>query len=369
MASSISVDEFIALNDEIAGLVRAGVPLDSGLARWSRDVGGRLGRVTAELSAAAERGESLDQSLVALEGQMPAVYRAVIAAGLKSGRLPAALESVSTSARHLQAARGMLGLALIYPLALLLLGYGLALILLRWVLPAILLLYDRTPPRFWAALLGGADRLFAAHIPIPLTGLGVPVLWLPPLVLLAIVAMWWWRTRSAMLIETSVAQRWLAWLPRAGRVARQARTASLAELLGLLVEQGVPLGEAIRLAVACAGERRLQRSAEQAATAIEQGAALDAEAEPLAAFGPSIAWLLSTGHNQRTFTAMARHVAATRRSNLALEIVWLRDYLPILLAIIVGGAIAALLAVALFLPFTQLMDALSESTSNSLRIR
>jgi len=369
VASSISVDEFIALNDEIAGLVRAGVPLDSGLARWSRDVGGRLGHVTAELSAAAARGESLDQSLEALDGPLPSVYRAVVVAGLKSGRLPAALESVSTSARHLQAARGMLGLALIYPLVLLLLGYGLVLILLRWLLPAILLLYDRTPPRFWRALIEGADRAFAAQISIPLTNLAVPVLCLPPLVLLAIVALWWCRTRSAMLIETSVTQRWLSWLPRAGRVARQARTASLAELLGLLVEQGVPLNEAIRLAVACAGERRLQRPAEQAAKAIEEGAALDAQAEPLATFGPSIAWLLSTGHSQRTFTAMARHVAATQRSRMALEIAWLRDYLPILLAITVGGAIAALLAVALFLPFTQLMDALSQSSSNSMRIR
>lgn len=369
MASSISVDEFIALNEEIAGLVRAGVPLDSGLARWSRDVGGRLGRVTAELSAGAARGESLEQSLAALEGQMPAVYRAVVAAGLKSGRLPAALESVATSARNLQAARGMLGLALIYPLVLLLLGYGLALMLLRWVLPAIMLLYDRTPPRFWAALIKGADKLFATGIPIPGTTLSLPVLWLPPLAVLGIVAVWWWRTRSAMLVESSASQRWLAWLPRAGRVARQARTASLAELLGLLVEQGVPLGEAIRLAVACAGERRLQGPAEQAATAIERGETLDAQSVPLTAFGPSIAWLLSSGHNQRTFTAMARHVAATQRNRLGLEIAWLRDYLPIFLAITIGGAIAALLAVALFLPFTQLMDALSQSTSNSIRIR
>lgn len=369
MARSISVDEFIALNDEIAGLVRAGVPLDAGLARWSRNVGGRLGRVTAELSEAAARGESLDRSLASLEGQMPAVYRAVVAAGLRSGRLPAALESISTSARHLQAARGMLGLALIYPLVLLLLGYGLALVLLRVVLPALLLLYDRTPPRFWATLVAGADKLFAMQIPIPLTELGFPVLWLPPLVLMLIVGMWWWRTRSAMLVESSVTQRWLTCLPRAGRVAQQARTASLAELLGLLVEQGVPLPEAIRLAVACAGERRLQGPAEQTAKAIEQGATLAARAQPLASFPPPIAWLLSTGHKQRTFATMARHVAATQRGRLALEVAWLRDYLPIVLAITVGGAIAALLAVALFLPFTQLMDALSLTPTSSLRIR
>jgi type II secretory pathway component PulF len=172
-----------------------------------------------------------------------------------------------------------------------------------------------------------------------------------------------------LLVDASASQRWLTWLPRAGRIARQARTASLAELLGLLVEHGVPLPEAVRLAGGCCGGGRLQRSADQVAAAIEQGAAIDASAEPAAALGPSIAWLLASGWDQRTFVARARHVAATQRSRLALEITWLREYLPIVLSITVGGAVVALLAVALFLPFTHLMEAISQSTQGSMGIR
>jgi hypothetical protein len=54
---------------------------------------------------------------------------------------------------------------------------------------------------------------------------------------------------------------------------------------------------------------------------------------------------------------------------LALEITWLREYLPIVLSITVGGAVVALLAVALFLPFTHLMEAISQSTQGSMGIR
>lgn len=369
MASSISVDDFVALNDEIAALVRAGVPLDKGLARWGRDAGGRVGRITTELSAAAARGEPLEQSLTRLDVRLPEVYRAVVVAGVKSGRLPSALESLSAAARRLQEARALVGLAMIYPLALLLLGYGLLLLIVGWVLPVLMQLYDGNPPPFWNAVVTGGERLIAAELPIPFTQLAMPAVIVPPVVLLALALLIWWRTRSAVLLDRASSSWWLVWAPRARRVARHARTASLAEMLALMVESGVPLGEAIRLAAACTVDKRLATAAEQTGLAIEQGSTLDSQRTPLTAFGPSIAWLLGGNHQQHTFVTMANHLASTNRSKLSLEIAWLRDYLPIWLSIFVGGAVALLLALALFLPYTQFIHALSESTSTSVRVR
>ena len=40
----ITLDQLVALNDEIAALVRAGVPLDRGLRSLGEDLPGRLGR-------------------------------------------------------------------------------------------------------------------------------------------------------------------------------------------------------------------------------------------------------------------------------------------------------------------------------------
>ena len=48
----ITLDQLIALNDEIAALVRAGVPLDRGLRSLGEDLPGRLGRFARQLSAA-----------------------------------------------------------------------------------------------------------------------------------------------------------------------------------------------------------------------------------------------------------------------------------------------------------------------------
>ena len=46
-AGRISIDELAALNDEIAALVRAGVPLDRGLLGAGGDLPGGLGRITS----------------------------------------------------------------------------------------------------------------------------------------------------------------------------------------------------------------------------------------------------------------------------------------------------------------------------------
>ena len=51
--SALSLDNLIALSDEIAALARAGVPLERGLAELGREMPGRLGRFAAELAGAA----------------------------------------------------------------------------------------------------------------------------------------------------------------------------------------------------------------------------------------------------------------------------------------------------------------------------
>jgi len=81
----ITLDQLIALNDEIAALIRAGVPLDRGLRSLGQDLPGRLGRFATQLSAQLARGESLTDALAEPKAKLPRLYRAVIeAAGQKA---------------------------------------------------------------------------------------------------------------------------------------------------------------------------------------------------------------------------------------------------------------------------------------------
>src|SRR5580693_1936284 len=63
-AAQLSADDLIALNEEIAGMARAGLPLDQGLAALAREMGrGRLQKVTAKIAADLHAGFTLPEAL------------------------------------------------------------------------------------------------------------------------------------------------------------------------------------------------------------------------------------------------------------------------------------------------------------------
>ena len=88
---SIALEDLIAFNDEMAALIRAGVPLDQGLRSMRHEVPGRLGKLTTLLSERLEKGESLEHALGEMGDTVPPIYSAVVIAGLRAGRLAAAL--------------------------------------------------------------------------------------------------------------------------------------------------------------------------------------------------------------------------------------------------------------------------------------
>ena len=368
MSNSISLDDLVALNDEILGLVRSGVPLEMGLAGWGRDLPGHLGRLAQRLGAASAEGKSLTQALADERPAIPRAYAAVVDAGLRAGRLPAALESVSDSMRSMREARSAVGLAVFYPLIVILLGYALfAVLALVWV-PSLVSIYESHPPRFLRFLSEGLAWLW--------TPLRIPVLDIPlippaailPAVLIAIAAIWWRRSSQAMVVDAATAKRWLGWLPVAPRLAHHSRSAALAEILGMLVEQDVPVQDAIVLAADCTGDTRLMSSAREASAAIMRGAPPEEYRHLLNDFPPLLSWLTVTHARQPMLAALARHCADTYRRRIARETQWLRDFLPIWLIAVVGGLVVLAYALSIFVPFTRLLEDLG-NVGPTLRIR
>src|SRR5688572_31403788 len=131
----VTLDQLAALSDEIAALARAGVPLDRGLQDLASDMPGRLGQIAEQIGKQVESGQPLEQVVAELSGALPPAYRAVLAAGLRAGRLPAALEGVAHSARRISQLRQAIGLSIVYPLVVLLVAWGLLVFVLTKLTP------------------------------------------------------------------------------------------------------------------------------------------------------------------------------------------------------------------------------------------
>src|SRR6187399_2138712 len=124
----VTPEQLIALNDEIATLVRAGLPLELGLRELRGGMPSALGRISYQISERLDSGQPLSKSLAETLPGLPRAYTAVVDAGLKSGNLPRALELLSKFVQQGLDLRQRIKIAFLYPLTGFLLAYALFLV-------------------------------------------------------------------------------------------------------------------------------------------------------------------------------------------------------------------------------------------------
>jgi general secretion pathway protein F len=349
MAGPITLDELLALNDEILALVRAGVPLEQGLADVGRDVRGSLGRISSLLAERMQRGESLPQALAASQEQFPPLYRAIVEAGIRSGRLAAALEEMSGSVRRLAALRRLVVLAMVYPLLVFFICYGLFLYFALNVAPTLLSAAPLPHPPAIVRAIG--------HVRDGIEWWG-PIL---PTIVLTAAVLWFYRSRRALVLEAGGAARIFAWVPSFRRLLHESRAAGFADTLALLVDHQVPLAEAVVLAAKCSGDARLILAAKQLAADVSDGivaggasSGTDRGADP-SDVPPLLRWLIATGSNQPALAKSLREAADTYRRRAVRRADWLRLYFPMLATVGIGGTVTAAYALSLFIPWTTML--------------
>jgi type II secretory pathway component PulF len=343
----ISLDQLIALNDEILALTRAGMPLERGLVETGADLPGRLRTVTSALGERMSQGETLTEALGSVDAGVPPVYRAVVEAGVRSGKLPFALEGLATFARGYAEARRLIGLALLYPLIVLVVAFSLFQFILTYVFPKFeVMMLDMgipLPPVLRFAIVFGQWVLrFSLLFPLGLV------------ILLGL----WLSTRRAVSLQRGRSGGLLRWVPWMGRLMAGFEAASFADLLALLVEHGVPYPEALRLA----GDASMARSSHDVAAAIERGDRPAAALRIRSDFPPLLRWVIATGPLQGDLVSALRQMGRRYRSDARFQADKMRILLPTILLLAIGATTTALYAVAVFGPLSTLWTSLSLPT-------
>ncbi len=351
----VSLDQLLALNDEIASLVRAGIPLDRGLTDWGREASGKLGTLAAQLSDRLRQGESLADIVAREHTAFPPVWRAVVLAGLRSGHLATALESLSHTSRRALELRRSIAYALIYPAIVV----SLAFVLLVFSMVTLVPVLAETSQELLGR--GSTIQMVASELAqwLPVWGWGIPlglILW----------ALWWWLGSGRLIRSyrgSGMRSRYMfrGYRPRASvrQTLIDGRMATFSEVLSMLEKHDIPLPEAIVLAADTSGDRALMGAARTLAKRVENGEKIQRREDLPRAFPPLLAWSVVAGLG-RSGMQRALTTSAEMYRRRALDAArWNTLYLPMLLTVVFGGGAVLLQVTIVFVPFINMLHQLA----------
>ena len=245
-------------------MARAGLPLDQGLSALARDMGqGRLQKVTKQLGDDLRGGLTLPQALDKQKGRVPPFYAALLTAGIRSGRLADVLGTLTLHARSVADMHSTIGSALLYPAVVLGVGFALLLFVATVVLPRFMKIFDDFKMRV----------PFVTRVLFFIGGHPWEVLVLPPVLVLLLIILARWGMGHSARGRTAWAS-FVYSLPLVGTLVRSARLAAFTDLLGILVDKGIPLPEGLHLAAEASSDPYLVEGAQQIEEELHQGVPL-----------------------------------------------------------------------------------------------
>lgn len=362
-SAAIRLEELLALNDEIGALIRAGVPLDLGLRQYGlinqpgipgeykekHPISVALGRLSSRLADRISAGDSL-QSAIDQEGDhLPGIYRAVVEAGVRAGRLPEALEALSVVARMLLSLHRQVIAALIYPAIVLTLVWLMLLAFAQFIIPTFLSTWENLRLESSSVI----DLLAMIRETLPIWGIGIPVVAIAGFVWLKIVGSRNSETPAGRLVDSRLHR--FAWIPG---VVKNYDQATFLHILSLLVEHETPLHESLILAGYSTGNRQIILESTTIAQRLQQGDSLQDALNSATRLPGFLRWMLRSGEESGRLTETLKLAADVYEKRAQRRAELLRVVLPVALTVFVAGGVTLLYGLVLFAPIRELYEKL-----------
>jgi type II secretory pathway component PulF len=346
--ASLSGEELIALNEEIAGMARAGFPLDKGLAAMARDMGyGRLKKITSVLADDLQSGLTLPQAL-AKQGQRVPPYAALVSAGVRTGKLHEVLAVLSQYARSMTDLRQVIFGAMVYPLMVIILSLSMIGFLIVYLVPE----FENLYADFRLKLPNLTEGLIQISKQ-PIHNLVVPVAGL----VLGMGAV------KIVLGRTPWGQRsWARFvysIPLFGTLIRSSRLAAFTELLAIMVDHEVPLAEAFRLAGAASHDPIMASAAKGVYQDLAEGQPLGIVMHRHHLVPELVAWMTSLGERRGTLGPTLHQASQLYKRQAEMRAALLRSAFPGFLILITALLMSGLFVIILILPLFYLIQNIS----------
>jgi type IV pilus assembly protein PilC len=343
----VSQTEFLVFNQELATLLRAGMPLVQSLDILRKRVENAVFRaVLDDIHERVRAGHSLSEAFEAQGSLFPGVYHASLMAGEKSGSLEQVIRRYVSYVKVISNVRRKTLSALIYPAIL---------VVLSLIVVSIILF--RVVPEF-AGFYGQFGRELPLVTRLIVGFSGFVVRWFPLIagVLVAgAIGVWTWIRRPT---QRARLDQVLLSLPIAGPTIRRFAASQAGRTLSTLLSGGIPLVNALGVTARAVGNQHMARELGVIEQQVREGRSLASAMADRGVF-PDVAVRMvevgeSTGALQDMLSSLADFFDEENDTKLGRFVTMVEPLLLVFMGLVIAG-----LLLALYMPLFQLSSVIS----------
>ncbi len=345
--SRISTREFLVFNQELATLLKAGMPLVQSLdILRQRMTNPLLKSVMDDVYERVRAGSSLSEAFEAQGSLFPGVYTASLLAGEKSGSLEQVIRRYVAYVKIISGMKRKTISALVYPAILL----GLS-----CVVVGIIVL--RVVPEF-----GAFYRQFDRELPlstriiVSISNFAVAYFFVVVLAIAAIVfgfVAWLKRPGNRRRFD-----KWILGIPMLGSIAQRFATSQASRTLATLLGGGIPLVNAIDVSARSISNQYMAQELTTAAQQVREGRALASAMLASGAFPDVAIKMVEVGESTGALQEMLNSLSEFYDEEIETSLTRFITIVEPALLVVMGIIIAALL-LSLYMPLFNLSSMIS----------
>ena len=338
----IGRQELLVFNQELATLLKAGMPLVQSLDILRQRVSNPTFKAVLDgVYEKVRAGTALSDAFGEHPDLFPGVYSASLMAGERAGNLDEVIRRYVAYEKVIGAVKRRTISALIYPAILVTMMLVLIGIIVLRVVPAFSEFYSnfgRQLPLSTRIIIGISN--FAVGN-LPLIAIGV--------IAAAIALSSWWKQPG----QRTRIDRMLLEVPWAGATIRKFSTAQLARTLGTLLGGGIPLVNALEIAGRSMSNRHLAAELVDVTRRVREGQGFAAGLRERGLFADVAVKMVEVGESTGALQEMLNSLAEFYDEEIETEVQRFITLIePVIL--VVMGAVIALVVLALYMPLFEL---------------
>lgn len=330
------------LTRQLASLIRSGVPILRALRTIADQTESRrMQEVVSGVEATIRDGSMLSEALGRHPNLFPPLYLDMVRAGEAGGILDVSLSRLAEAREKDEDARRKVQAALAYPLLVLVVGAITIFILLAFFMPRIVVLFrDFQDLPMPTRMLIGASNFFSAHW-----------YWILLVLLLLVVTV---RRMVALERGRHMVDALILRIPGISRFVKLADLARFARTLALLVNAGVAIEQALKLAGHTLGNRLLRDEIDAVRVGtVQKGAALSEGLKRSRHIPSFVANMTAVGEESGRLDEALLEVAAFYEKEVEQQARLVTSLIEPALILVVGAMVGFIVA-AMLLPIFKL---------------